>query len=154
MRILALHDGGSGCAFYRVRLPMEQLALHGHEVRLASGTEEKPVTLSDMQGWDVIVSQRQLSHKSLESWRRARGPFSRLVYETDDDVFTIRPDNFQAYWLYSKEDIRDTVTHGAEVADLITVTTPYLAGVMRENTGNLNIAVLPNSVPAWVLDMP
>jgi len=136
-------------------MPLDQLAAHGHEVRYASGNEDKPVTLSDLQdGWDVIVSQRQITHKSLESWRRARGPFNRLVYETDDDVFSITADNFQAFSLYNREDIRDTVIHGAEVADLVTVTTDHLASVMAVNTGNQHVAVLPNCIPEWVLELP
>ena len=76
------------------------------------------------------------------------------MYENDDDVWSINKENWQAHSLYAREDIRDAITHGAEVADLITVTTEHLAQVMTEASGNQNVAVLPNHIPGWVLDMP
>ncbi len=142
-------------------VPLEELARHdGFEVDFKSAGDQGPehghavsVTLADLQGYDVIVGQRFNHHSGLQVWRRARTPSSRLVYETDDDVYTITPENWAAYHLFGREDVRDAVTHSAEVADLITVTVPHLADVMREQTGNPNVAVLPNSVPGWVLDM-
>lgn len=140
--------------FYRIELPMRQLEKHGHEVTFRSaGSDDdgnKPVTLRDMEGHDVIVGQRYNHHRGLQTWRRARTPMSRLVYETDDDVFTVTPENWAAFHLFGRADIQDAVTHGAEVADLITVTTPHLAGVMAEHTGNPNIRAIPNFVPEWV----
>jgi len=156
VRIFAGHDGGSGCCWYRIELPLRQLEKHGHEVTFRSASDDKgnrtPVTLRDMQGFDIIIGQRFNTHRGLETWRRARTPQSRLVYETDDDVFSISPINFQAYSLYQRGDVQDAVTHMAEVSDLVTVTTDQLARVIHEHTGNENIAVLPNCIPAWLLD--
>ena len=90
-------------------------------------------------------------------WRRARTPYNRLIYETDDDVFTVQMENFAAYSLYQREDIRDAVSHCMEVADLVTVSTPHLAevmsGVIREHGGNPDVRVLPNYVPEFVLGL-
>jgi glycosyltransferase involved in cell wall biosynthesis len=137
---------------------LRQLEQHGHEVTFRSASDSKgnktPVTLRDMQGYDVILGQRFNTHRGLDTWRRARTPLSRLVYETDDDVFSVTAENFQAYHLFSRPEVRDAVTHMAEVADLITVTTGHLAQVMREQTGNGSVAVLPNCIPAWILDLP
>jgi glycosyltransferase involved in cell wall biosynthesis len=141
--------------FYRVKLPLEQLELHGHEVTWRSAGDEAgntPVTQREMEGHDIVLGQRYNHHAGLQVWRRARGPFSRLVYEIDDDVFNVGPENWQAYHLYGRGDIRDAVTHAAQVADLVTVTTEHLASVMRERTGNSSVAVLPNYIPAWVCD--
>lgn len=112
------------------------------------------ITASDLAGYDVTVGQRLNVHRGMEAWRRARGPFSRLVYDADDDVFSVSPENWAAYHLYSKAETQDAVTHMAQVSDLVTVTTQYLAGVMRERTGNEHVAVLPNCVPAFTLDLP
>jgi hypothetical protein len=154
MKILALHDGGSGCAWYRIALPLRELAKHGHEVRLLSVNDDDraTVTAADLAGYDVVIGQRLNVFNGMEAWRRARGPFSRLVYDTDDDVFSVNPENWAAYHLYGQADIQDAVTHMAEVSDLVTVTTEHLAGVMRGHTGNQATAVLPNCVPAFVLD--
>ena len=148
-----------GACFYRIKMPLEELGKHdGFEVTFASVGDQEghrdPVTASMLEGYDVIVGQRLNKHDGMGVWRRARTPFSRLVYENDDDVWSINKENWQAHSLYAREDIRDAITHGAEVADLITVTTEHLAQVMTEASGNQNVAVLPNHIPGWVLDMP
>ena len=141
--------------------PLRELAKHdGFEVHFTSGLQTdrlgQPVGgvyLSDMDGYDVIVGQRFNSPDGLRVWRRARTPYSRLVYETDDDVFSVTMENFPAYSLYQREEIRDAVTHCMEVSDLVTVSTPHLAQVMREHSGQENIRVLPNYVPEFALDL-
>jgi hypothetical protein len=140
--------------FYRIALPLRELEKHGHDVTFRSvgdqGRREKPVTLRDMLGFDVVIGQRFNLHSGLETWRRARTATSRLVYDTDDNVWAITPENWNAYHLYSQLDIQDACEHSAQVSDLITVTTPCLGAVMTERTGNPNVAVLPNCVPEFV----
>lgn len=138
-------------------LPLEELGRQdGFEVTFASagdqGTGIPMITLRDLEGYDVIVAQRWNKHDGLGVWRRARTPFSRLVYELDDDVFHVTPENWHAYKLYGRGDIRDAVAHAAETADLVTVSTEPLAGVMREYNGN--VKVLPNCIPSWVCSLP
>jgi len=147
MRVYAMHDN-SGCGFYRIRLPMEQLAAHGHEVKLEVGYDVVP---SDAAGWPLIVGQRVDKHAALPAWRRFRAR-SKLVYETDDDVFNVEAVNWQAYGVYSRGDVQDAVAHAAEVANLVTVTCEPLAEVMRKY--NANVTVLPNFIPAWACDLP
>ena len=158
MRIFVAHDGGSGCMWYRMSIPLDELGRHdGYEIKMAdAGDSEHPpsVTLRDMDGYDVIVGQRLNKHDGMGEWRKARTPFSRLVYDLDDDVYSVGPENWQAYHLYNRGDIIDAVTHSAEVADLITVTTPYLADVLTFHTGNPATAVLPNFIPSWVCETP
>jgi glycosyltransferase involved in cell wall biosynthesis len=141
--------------YYRVELPLRQLEKHGHEVTLRSVNDDvgATVTARDMAGYDVLLGQRLNVHRGMEAWRRARGPFSRLVYDTDDDCFTVNLENWAAYKLYSQPETQDAVTHMAQVSDLVTVTTEHLAAVMREHTGAANVTVLPNCIPAFVLDM-
>jgi len=157
MRIFAGHDGGSGCCWYRMTVPLTELARHeGYEVTFRSGGNEpgnRPITLAEMREHDVIIGQRFNHYKGMGTWRQARGPFSRLVYEIDDDVFSVTPENWQAYHVYSRLDVREAVMHQAQVSDLVTVTTEHLARVMREHTGNENVVALPNFIPAWVLDL-
>lgn len=143
--------------FYRMELPLGELGKHdGHEVIFADAGDRvnqvPSVTLSDLQGYDVIVAQRWNKHSGLEVWRRARTPFSRIVYDLDDDIFHITPENWNAYNLYGDPVVQDAVAHSAEVADLVTVSTEPLAAVMREFSGN--VVVLGNAVPGWVLDLP
>lgn len=158
MRVFAGHDGGSGCSWYRMTLPLGEL---GHadddfEVTFADAGDSvshKPViTAAMLRGYDIIVGQRWNKHDGMSVWRGARTPFSRLVFETDDDVFSITPENWPAYKHYGRPDVRDAIEHMAATADLVTVTTEPLAAVMREL--NPNVAVLPNCVPGWACSLP
>ena len=117
-----------------------------------SATGVPMITSSVLEGYDVIVAQRWNTHKGLGVWRRARGPFTRLVYELDDDVFHITPENWNAYKLYGKPEVRDAIEHAAETSDLVTVSTEPLAQVMRNYSDN--VVVLPNCVPRWVTELP
>src|SRR5437762_7282998 len=83
MRILALHDGGSGCClkcWWRVMVPLGELAKHdGFEVEYKTAGDQGPekghavsVTQRDLEGYDVIVGQRFNHHSGLQVWRKAR----------------------------------------------------------------------------------
>jgi len=157
VKIFAGHDGGSGCSWYRMTLCLEELAKHeGFEVVFADAGDSvshKPIITAEMlRGYDVIVGQRWNKHDGMSVWRGARTPFSRLVFETDDDVFSITADNWPAYKHFGRPDVRDAVEHMAATADLVTVTTEPLAAVMREL--NPSVAVLPNCIPGWACSLP
>jgi glycosyltransferase involved in cell wall biosynthesis len=144
MKIFGFHDN-SGCGEYRVKLPLGELAKHGHEVKLMEGgTGDKAA------GYQIIVAQRTDKYDALPVWRRFKS-HARLVYEIDDDVFSTTPVNWMAHRVYSKLEVQDAVSHAAEVADMVTVTTPALAEVMSRF--NTNVRVLPNHVPAELLNM-
>lgn len=157
MRVFAGHDGGSGCSWYRMEMCLGELGKHdGFEVTFADAGDRDggppTITSSMLEGYHIVVAQRWNTHRGLGVWRRARGPFSRLVYELDDNVLAITPENWSAYHLYSKPDIRDAIEHAAACSDLVTVSTEPLAEVMREF--NENVAVLPNAIPGWVCSLP
>lgn len=144
MRIFGFHDQ-SGCGQYRVIMPLHALERHGHEIKLQLGG-----TGEAAQGFQVVIGQRMDKHDALPIWRRLKAA-SRLVYEIDDDVFSVDTVNWMAHRVYSKALPQDTVIHAAEVADLVTVTTEPLAEVMRQF--NPNVAVLPNHVPTEILEL-
>ena len=152
MKIFAGHDGGSGCMYYRIRLPLEQLAAHGHEVTFASADiDEGPgITARSMAGHDVVIGQRFNKPGGVHLFREARTAQSRLVYELDDDVFHVTADNFAAHHMWQRPDILDAATHAMEVADMITCSTQPLAEVLSE--WNPNVVVLENRIPGWVCD--
>ena len=152
MKIFAGHDG-SGCAWYRIILPLTELGKHGYEVTLGAADQQKnpKFTSAQVAGHDLIVGQRWDNPRGMGTWRRLRA-HSRLAYELDDDVWAVEPVNWAAYSKYSRADVQDAVAHSAQVANLVTVTTEPLAEVMREH--NPNVAVIGNHIPAWVRDLP
>jgi glycosyltransferase involved in cell wall biosynthesis len=134
-------------------LPHRQLEQHGWDVSYVSGALGNPgggFTAQQTRGHDVVVGQRLNNPSGVSVWRDCRTGTSRLVYEQDDDVFSIGPHNWNAYRVYSKETVRDVCMHALEVSDMVTTTTETLAGVLREY--NSNVHVLPNCIPAWVCD--
>ncbi len=149
MKILGAHDGG-GCGYYRMILALTQLGQHGHDVTII---EQGKSTVQDyLKGdYDVIVGQRFSTYNGMSMWRRTRKPSNRLVFENDDDVFSITMENFNAYQYFSQEEHREAIRVYCATSDLLTVTNDVLAGVYREH--NPNIAVLPNYVPALATNL-
>ena len=143
--------------FYRVALPLRELAKHdGFDVTFAdAGDDGHPhvITLDVLRGYDVIVAQRWNKHDGLGTWRRA-SLWAKTVYDLDDDLWNITPENWAAYQFYAKPEIRDATTHAAETASLVTVSTEPLAQVVREEAGHDRVAVLPNCIPSWATRLP
>lgn len=148
----AIHDSQapnnpipSGCGYYRVTLPLDQLKVNGWEITYQAGTPPP-----EAERARIVVGQRMDRPDVLGLWRRMALKH-RLVYELDDDIFHIDPINWIAYRVYSQRDVQDAVAHCAEVADLVTVTTEPLAEVLREFSGN--VVVVPNFIPERMLSM-
>jgi glycosyltransferase involved in cell wall biosynthesis len=141
-------DGqASGCGYYRIIQPLDELARHDWTARYQAGRPPP-----DSGTYRIIVAQRTDKYAALPDWRRLRARH-RLVYEIDDNVFDVDPLNWQAHGVYSRLETQEAVTHAAQVADMVTVTTPVLAEVMRARTGHRNVQVLPNCVPGALLTM-
>lgn len=135
----------SGCGYYRVTLPLDQLEKHGWKITYQAGT---PPPYSAQA--DILLGQRLDRGDVLGVWRRL-SLRHKLAYEIDDDIFRIDPVNWLAYRVYAQGDVQDAVAHCMEVASLVTTTTEPLAEVLREF--NDNVVVLPNFVPEAMLSM-
>ena len=104
----ASHDGGSGCAWYRVFVPLravDKLA-EGVDVHFRAGgpkmmkEQMPPLLMDEAAKADVIVSQRSNSFEGMGVWRRFSTPSCRTVYENDDDIWNITHENTAAYDAY------------------------------------------------------
>lgn len=135
----------SGCGFYRIVLPFEQLKAHGWDVRWQAGTPPPEVGK-----YKLVVAERLDNPQVMGLWRRMRQRH-RLVYEIDDDVWNVDPANAGAHKVYSRLSVQDVVENCCAVADMITVTTQPLAELVRTRTGNQNVKVIPNYIPESVL---
>lgn len=164
MKILASHDGGTGCAWYRMYVPLTAVDKLAPDVSVTwrsggiAAMENAPpwVQVADADDVDVVVSQRACAYEGLGLWRRwGSAPHRRTVYENDDDVFSITPENAAAYSTYKQgTDIREATLRYCRTANLVTTTSPHLGDVFREMLGNrVPVEVLPNYIPEWVLDV-
>lgn len=161
----------SGCGFYRCILPGTALANRGHAVWL---DEALPSEIKSGEiPVDVIVGQRVCEPSPSAAWQElARAGRAKLVFELDDDLFSVDPSNRQAWAFFEKGTARhdeyDLMTGGRkttayfddnrrarlieniQVADAVTVSTETLADVVSQ--WNPNVHVLPNQIPGWLLD--
>jgi glycosyltransferase involved in cell wall biosynthesis len=116
-----------------------------------------PVKVADADDIDVVVSQRASAYEGLGLWRRwGSTPWRRTVYETDDDVFSITRENAAAWETYAEGgEIREATLRYCVTANLVTTASPHLGNRFREILGyRVPVAVLPNYIPGWVLDLP
>lgn len=154
MKILASHDG-VGCGHVRMIQPLRELAKHGHDVTFSDHRGTAAVeSMRKAREFDVVVGQRFAGYEGMAIWRKARTPQNRLVYETDDDLFSIDKANWAAYVQFNRYDVREAITGYCMTADLITVTTKTLAEVHRNELNCDNIAILPNCIPEYMLELP
>lgn len=134
-----------GCSFYRCSEPARVLAERGHDTY--SGRIMLP---SVWEGADTIVGQRMSEEGPLLVWRElAKQGDHRLVYELDDDLFSV-PEHFgSVHTAYADRPRRKRMLQAIDMADVITVTNEHLANrvdsfMTRPGT---DIRVVPNYVP-------
>lgn len=151
VKILAAYDG-AGCGHVRLIQPLRELARHGHEVTFIH-YEKATETLRNAKDYDVIIGQRFAGYDGMALWRRSRLPSNRLVYETDDDLFNLDKSNWAAYQQFNQPKIREAIKGYCELADLVTVTTRTL-GELHVEHGARKVAILPNCIPEYVLELP
>jgi glycosyltransferase involved in cell wall biosynthesis len=147
MRILALYEGGTGCDYYRIFNPFRALKrvypddfdidFLSHAATPADASKTHPIG-----SYDVITIQRLTRYDALPIWRRTRTPNNRLVYENDDDVFHVTPDNFLAYEYYRDKTVIEAVKALCETTDMVTVTSQALADSFGRFSDH--VQVLPN----------
>lgn len=137
---------------YRVEMPAVELNRLGHE---AQASTRIGVWARDEA--DIIVGQRICQEKPATLWlemaahRKAAGVGPALVYEVDDDLFNVGPDNPLGV-MYQDPRVRRTMFACIRAADAVTVSTEPLAALLR--THNPNVYVIPNAVRADTLTMP
>jgi glycosyltransferase involved in cell wall biosynthesis len=114
-----------------------------------------PLKVDDIDHSDVLIAQRVNAYEGLGFWRRWNTPWTRTVYENDDDVFNITTDNIEAYKAYKTgTEAREAVLRYCDTASLITTTTTHLGDLHRELSPGVPVEVLPNYVNEFVLDLP
>lgn len=139
--------GPSGCGFFRIVLPFDQLKANGWDAAYSSG--RPPLSSSHVK---LMVGERLTEPGVMAEWRRLRVRH-RLIYEIDDDVWTVDPVNANAYRAFSTMSVLDTIEACCAISDMVTVSTPPLADVVRKRTGQREIRVVPNMIPASLLTM-
>lgn len=164
MNVIALHmadnDTPNACEIYRANMPLTVMAENSQhtgvwkrksELREAYQSGHNRVFLELASSYDIVVLPRLTSGQGmalkgiaalLKLIRLAGG---RSVYEVDDD-FTNKHRDLTSYGVSDAMRI-------ASWCDAVTVTTPYLAEVMRQETRR-PIYVLPNMISPQIWKRP
>jgi glycosyltransferase involved in cell wall biosynthesis len=146
----------SGCGTIRLMQPLDTL-------EDATGVSIKYSEKLSTKGFmpKVLVGQRVCKDSPTQLWQTLAQLENRpkLVFELDDDLWNIDVSNVSAYqWFMNGYDYRTRTYHDVQgnlaaniaVADRVTVTTQALADLVSQ--WNKNVVVVPNYIPAWVLD--
>lgn len=141
-----------GTWIYRTKMPMDELNRLGHDAR--ADTRLGAWARDDA---DIVVGQRICQQNPATLWlelarhRKLTGEGPRLVYEVDDDLFSIGPDNPLGE-MYKDRRVQRIMAACIRAADAVTVSTEPLARLLRQH--NRNVHVVPNAIRAEVLDVP
>lgn len=145
---------GNGSYHYRVNAPMTEIAWQGLAHVSVGGDPTVPAGVEA----DVLVAHGLVQH-ALEEALDAMGPGRRVVVvENDDNHLDVRPDNpmFQIGDLTHDSYVAGVlprIRRSLEIADLVTVSVPYLAEAYARHTES-PIVVLPNTIDEVLLEVP
>jgi glycosyltransferase involved in cell wall biosynthesis len=139
-----------GSGYYRMYLPWKHLGLNARNVYAIPppGRKIDPPTPAELEEVDVLAMQRPAFGYGAKMFDRMAGHVAR-VYETDDDLLTMETSNSP---FTSDPRSPESVRYCLRRAELVTVSTPYLAELYAPY--NSNIRILPNMIKAELLDMP
>jgi glycosyltransferase involved in cell wall biosynthesis len=139
-----------GSGYHRLYLPWKHLTANSRHVYgiPAPGQRIPPPTPAELEDVDVLVMQRPAFAYGARQFDRMAGHVAR-VYETDDDMLTMETSNSP---FTTDPRSPESVRYCLRRAEMVTVSTPYLAELYAPY--NSNIRILPNCVKAELLDMP
>ena len=151
LTVIGLPYQADGSGYHRFYLPFQHLRANSRHIYglPAPGTKVPNPTAADMEDIDVLVMQRPAFQHGSRQFDRLAGHVS-LVLETDDDMLTVESSNLGHFAADPRA--RESVEYCLRRADLVTVSTPYLANLYEPFSSS--IRVLPNYVKAGLLDMP
>lgn len=135
------YDFNNGCWFYRNHIPSKALEKRGHSTHMLSLMNGRDIPEDMLKFPDTVVFNRTYGIDPLVTMRKYKKLGKRVVYETDDDLWTVNEDNPSVAISTEK---RRQYEHLMEECDAITTTTPALAKKLRKF--NKNVFVCPNAI--------
>jgi hypothetical protein len=132
----------AGCWHYRVELPLTRL----NPTRFTA-TWGAPGP--DIHDYDIVIGQR-LAGDNLGWEALCRDPDVLTVYDMDDDLLNIEPENQVPYSIYHP--LREGTRRNVEMADVVITCVSQIAEILAPI--NPNVHILPICIPEWVIDLP
>jgi len=138
-KLAMLKDKGSS-GWWRMVLPARAMKADGWRVDCTAA----PVEFDSLLEYDAVFVQRLHDWESFYTLERLRGAGKRIVYDIDDDLFNITPDN-PAYNTITRDD-QLAAANCMRLADLVTTTTSELQRRLTNVLDGVSPLVVPN---AW-----
>jgi Glycosyl transferases group 1 len=137
--------GAGGVHWHRLAEPLRGAGMHYVATGLGIALDDD--TLSQ---YDTVLCHMLHDPVNSQAWERlARIGHHRLVIDVDDAMW--EPD-WTPFDKHYGPDAIARLFRNVSLAHVVTTTTPALA--LRLAQYNRNVHVLPNTVPAWLLDRP
>ena len=151
LTVIGLPFQADGSGYHRFYLPFKHLRANSRHIYglPAPGVKVPTPAAEDVKDIDVLVMQRPAFQHGARMVDRLAGHVA-LVLETDDDMLTVESSNLGHFAADPRA--AESVKYCLRRADMVTVSTPYLAELY--SPFNDNIVILPNFVKAGLLDMP
>jgi glycosyltransferase involved in cell wall biosynthesis len=125
-------------------IPLTELREHGHTAGWSEriDTDNLPRT---------VIGQRVCKEAPTRGWQQLATKSNRpkLVFEVDDNLWDIDYRSAKAHEFFNETGVVDNLNANIRAADAVTVTTEALADLVRPH--NPNIHIVPNYLPAWLL---
>lgn len=130
----------AGCFQVRINTPFIELNKRGHRADyVIAGQYEYP----EIDDTDVVLYSRSYSRDVFRSLWKHKCDGKKIIYDLDDDVWNI-PQVNPAHEYFEKG--KHTVTGMCKESDLVTTSTQTLADLIKKETGQKNVVVLPNAL--------
>lgn len=137
--IVMLRDSG-GCGYWRMILPARYMDKSDVFVDITGGA----LLFDQLLEYDTIFVQRLHDWDSFYVLERLKQAGKRIVYDIDDDLFSI-PDSNPASAMMGRGEQMAAVSC-MKLADVITTTTDILQSRLSDVTGRTDIEIVPNSI--------
>lgn len=142
--------GEDGVGYYRMKLPLDELRLRGHAAEYRMVLPFQP---GRRPASHVLVGQRISNEGPSRQWLESAGRVRR-VFEIDDDLLNVDLGSPMARVFYNDGQVRRRLLENMRSADAVTVSTPYLAEVVRsEYEVSAPVHVLPNCLLPEVFNL-
>jgi glycosyltransferase involved in cell wall biosynthesis len=152
-RVITFPSDKNGCGFYRNIIPLNYCLSHYNwDVTFLF---QFVFDLNLVQSSSVIRFQRQCTenqHRCISSYRKCISQTrsnAKIMYELDDLVHGIEPNNIMAYQYYTPTR-KHNVVEIMKMSDRITFSTEFLAKFYREQFGIHHSVVIPNYLPKFM----
>jgi len=137
LKIINLFAQNDGCSYVRHEIPFEELRKKNHFVQM-----KWPIHRND---FNVAILSRMVHEQFIETMYKMKAVGMKIVYDTDDLLFNLEPEN--PFWSDSKSAMAVKLTKRCMAfCDMVTTSTEALAEEFRKHYTLAPVKVLPNCV--------